>query len=154
MNMDVEARLKEAGIIVPELTKPIAAYVPGKKSGDLLFTSGQLPIVNGKVEYVGKVGEHLTLAEGQAAARIAVVNCLAVIKSMAGSLQAVADIIKITGYVQSPPDFFQQAQVLNGASELLQQIWGANGQHARSAVGVTALPLNAAVEIEMIVRLK
>ena len=152
--MDIEKRLKEAGIIIPEVSKPIAAYLPGKRSGNLIFTSGQLPLVNGKVKYTGKLGEDLTLEDGQAAARTAVINCLAVVKSMAGSWDAVAGMVKITGLVQSAPDFFQQAQVLNGASELLQQIFGENGQHARSSIGVNALPLNAAVEIEMIAQLK
>lgn len=152
--MDIEKNLKEAGIIIPEVSKPIAAYLPGKRSGNLIFTSGQLPLVNGKVKYAGKLGEDLILEDGQAAARIAVINCLAVVNSMAGSWDAVAGIVKITGLVQSAPDFFQQAQVLNGASELLQQIFGESGQHARSAIGVNALPLNAAIEIEMIAQLK
>ncbi|HEX3010592.1 MAG TPA: RidA family protein [Syntrophomonadaceae bacterium] len=152
--MEIEKRLREEGIILPEVSKPIAAYIPGKKSSNLVFTSGQLPLENGVVKYTGRVGQELSLEKGQAAARLAVINCLAIVKSIAGSWDAVEEIIKITGYIQCGPDFFQQAQVLNGASEFLQQVCGENGQHARSAVGVASLPLNAAVEIEMIARLK
>jgi enamine deaminase RidA (YjgF/YER057c/UK114 family) len=152
--MDIEKRLQEIGVILPEVNKPIASYIPGKESGKMIFTSGQLPMENGVMKYSGKLGDELSLQDGQAAARLAAINCLAVIGSIAGSWDAVEEIVKITGYVQSTPEFFQQAQVLNGASEFLQLVCGDKGLHARSAVGVTSLPLNAPVEIEMIARLK
>lgn len=152
--MNIEQRLKELKIILPEVSKPIAAYIPGKKAGSLVFTSGQLPLQSGVLKYTGKVGRDLSLEEGQAAARLAAINCLAVVRSFAANWETFSDIIKIIGYIQCEPDFDQQAKVLNGASELLQQIFGEAGQHARSAVGVNALPLNAAVEIEMIAQLK
>lgn len=151
--MNIESRLQELGIELPEMSKPIAAYVPGLVAGNMLYISGQLPLKNGELLYQGRLGEDLTVEEGQLAARQSAINALAVVKAMAGSWDRVVRIVKITGFIQSGTDFFQQAQVLNGASELLQELMGDRGKHARSAVGVSNLPMNAACEIEMIAEL-
>ena len=146
----IEARLKEMGIVIPDTPKPIAAYVPGMQSKNLVFISGQLPMSEGKLLYTGKLGRDLQIAEGREAARQCVLNCLAVLKHYVYSWDQMVQIVKITGYVQSADDFYDQAQVLNGASEYLQEIFGEKGRHARAAVGVNTLPLNAPCEIEMI----
>jgi len=152
--VDVETKLKDLGIIIPESSKPLAAYVPGLIAGDFVYVSGQLPQKDGKILYTGSIGKDLTVAEGQDASRLAVVNCLAVLKSCLDDWSSLLRIIKITGYVQCERDFHEQAMVLNGASELLEQIFGDRGKHARAAVGVYALPLNAACEVEMIAHIK
>jgi Putative translation initiation inhibitor, yjgF family len=152
--MDIDKKLEELGITIPEIAKPLAAYVPGLIAGDFVYISGQLPSRDGKVQYTGSIGKDLTIAEGQAASRLAAINCLAVLKSSLPAWSYLLRIVKITGYVQCEKDFHDQAQVLNGASELLEQIFANNGQHARAAVGVYALPLNAACEIEMIAQIK
>lgn len=152
--MNVEARLKELGIAIPEAAKPIAAYVPGVVAGNLLFISGQLPLAEGKLTMTGKLGRELQISEGRAAARQSAINCLAVMKNHIDNWEQVLQIVKITGYVQSADNFYDQAQVVNGASELLQEIFGEKGRHARAAVGVNNLPLNAPCEIEMIVMIK
>ncbi len=152
--MDVETKLKDLGIIIPESSKPLAAYVPGLIAGDFVYVSGQLPQKDGKILYTGSIGKDLTVAEGQDASRLAVINCLAVLKSCLDDWSSLLRIIKITGYVQCERDFHEQAKVLNGASELLEQIFGDRGKHARAAVGVYALPLNAACEVEMIAHIK
>lgn len=149
--MSFEARLQELGIQLPVAPKPVAAYVPAVRSGDLIFTSGQLPLVEGKLTAKGKVGGEVTPEEGYQAARTAVLNALAVVKSVAGSLDRVTRVVKATVFVASAAGFTAQPQVANGASELLQQIFGEAGQHARSAVGVAELPLDAPVEIELVV---
>lgn len=146
----VEARLGEMGIVIPEAPNPIAAYVPGMQSKNLVFISGQLPMNEGKLLYTGKLGIDLQIPEGREAARQCVLNCLAVLKKYVYNWDQMVQIVKITGYVQSADDFYDQAQVLNGASDLLQEIFGEKGRHARAAVGVNALPLNAPCEIEMI----
>lgn len=150
--MGFEARLKELGITLPEAPRPVAAYVPYVAVDGLVFTAGQLPVVAGKVRYTGRVGAELTVEEGKAAARLCALNCLAVVRAAAGSLDNVVQVVKLTGYVASAPDFYGQPQVLNGASELLQEIFGEAGRHARVAVGANALPLGAAVELEMVVK--
>lgn len=149
--MSFEARLQELGIQLPVAPKPVAAYVPAVRSGDLIFTSGQLPLVEGKLTAKGKVGGEVTPEESYQAARTAVLNALAVVKSVAGSLDRVTRVVKATVFVASAAGFTAQPQVANGASELLQQIFGEAGQHARSAVGVAELPLDAPVEIELVV---
>ena len=151
--MGFEARLKELGIILPEAPRPVAAYIPYVVADNLLFTSGQLPVADGKVRYAGLVGDKLSVEEGRAAARLCVINCLAVVRAAAGSLDKVAQIVKLTGYVASAPGFHEQPQVLNGASELLEAVFGSKGRHARAAVGVSALPLGAAVELDMVVQI-
>jgi len=151
--MTIEERLAELGLVLPETPKPAGAYVPAASAGDLLFVSGQLPLVQGRLRWKGRVGEEVSLEEAKEAAGTAAVNGLSVIKSMV-SLDEVVRIVKLTGYVASAPDFFDQPQVINGASELLEQVFGRAGRHARAAVGVSALPLGAPVEIEMIVQVK
>lgn len=149
--MNVEKRLTELGIILPEAPRPLAAYVPAVSSGNLLFVSGQLCLVNGELSHKGPVGREVSLEQGYQAARIAAINSLAIVKQELGSLDRVKRVVKIVGYVASEPDFYNQPKVVNGASELLGEVFGDQGRHARSAVGVNSLPLNASVEIEVIV---
>ncbi|HLS90350.1 MAG TPA: RidA family protein [Limnochordia bacterium] len=149
-----EERLKELGIELPKPPKPLAAYVPAVRAGDLVFISGQAPMRDGKPVYTGRVGADLTLEEGYEAARLVMINALAVLKEEIGSLDNVERIVKVLGWVNSAPDFTQQPQVINGASELLEQVFGERGKHARSAVSAHTLPFNIAVEIEMIVQVK
>lgn len=151
--MTVEEKLQQLGLTLPEVPVPVAAYVPGAADGTLVFTSGQLPTENGVLRK-GKLGESMTVEEGYDAARIAALNCLAVVKNLAGSLDRVERVVKVVGFVNSTPDFEAQPKVINGASELLGQVFGDAGLHARSAVGVSSLPLGACCEVELIVRLK
>ena len=146
----VAARLSELGITIPAVAKPVAAYVPAMASGNLLFTAGQLPFVDGSLVKTGKVGAEVTASEGAELARICVLNALAAAQSVLGSLESVTRVVKVNGYVASAPDFIGQPQVLNGASELLAEIFGEKGQHARAAVGVAVLPLDAPVEVELV----
>lgn len=152
--MGFEAKLQEMGIAVPDVPKPVAAYVPAVRIGDIIYTSGQIPFVDGKVQYKGKVGADITLEDGYAAARVCVVNCLAAVKSLAGSLDNIEKIIKVVGFVNSAAGFTDQPKVINGASELLAEVFGEAGAHARSAVGVAELPVDSAVEVELIVKVK
>ncbi|MFO7172777.1 MAG: RidA family protein [Bacillota bacterium] len=149
--MSYEARLRELGIALPPAPRPVAAYVPAVKSGNLVYTSGQLPLVEGKLPFTGKVGAGVTLEQGKEAARIAVLNALAVVRETVGSLDRVTRVVKATVFVASAPGFNGQPQVANGASELLQEVFGEAGRHARSAVGVAELPLDAPVEVELVV---
>lgn len=151
--MSVEKKLSELGITLPVAPKPVAAYVPAVKSGNLVFVSGQVPLVDGKLDHKGLAGKDVSVEKAQEAARIAAINCLAVLKTMV-DLDQVARIVKLTGFVASPHEFTDQPKVINGASELLVQVFGDAGQHARAAVGVSALPLGATVEVEMIVECK
>lgn len=153
VEMTVETKLEQLGLTLPAVPAPVAAYVPGAADGTLVFTSGQLPTENG-VLLKGKLGEGMTVEEGYEAARIAALNCLAVVKSLAGSLDRVERVVKVVGFVNCTPDFEAQPKVINGASELLGQVFGDAGLHARSAVGVSSLPLGACCEVELIVRLK
>lgn len=152
--MTVEARLAELGITLPEVAAPVAAYVPAVISGNLVFTSGQLPFVSGALPATGKVGDDHGLvpaADAKGYARIAILNALAAVTSVLGSLDRVTRIVKVTGFVASVPEFTGQPGVINGASDLLGEIFGEVGAHARSAVGVPVLPLDSPVEIEIIV---
>ncbi|WP_125776352.1 RidA family protein [Antribacter gilvus] len=154
--MGHEARLAELGITLPEVAAPVAAYVPAVRSGNLIFTSGQLPFVDGALPEAGKVGlgDGLVSPEDAAAyARTCALNALAAVRSVTGSLDAVARIVKVVGFVASDPSFTGQPAVINGASNVLGEIFGDAGVHARSAVGVSALPLDAPVEVEVIVEL-
>ncbi|MCL5981538.1 MAG: RidA family protein, partial [Firmicutes bacterium] len=137
--MSIEEKLKLMGLSVPQAPTPVGAYVPAVRVGKLLFTSGQLPLVDGVLRYHGKIGVELTEAEGYEAARICAINALAAIKTVV-ELSSVRQIIKVTGFVNCQPEFTAQAKVVNGASDLLGQLFA--GGHARSAVGVTALPLD------------
>ncbi|MSQ15167.1 MAG: RidA family protein [Dehalococcoidia bacterium] len=147
--MGYEERLAELGISLPQPPKPVAVYVPAVRFGNLLFISGQLPTREGKLLYTGKVGSEVTVDEAYQSARQAVLNALAIAKQELGSLDNVERVIKLVGYVASAPGFIQQPQVVNGASELLGEIFGAYGAHARVAVGAAELPLGAPVEIEL-----
>ena len=152
--MSIEARLKELGIEVPSPAKPVAAYIPGLQSGQLVFTSGQLPMQDGQLKYKGLLGQDLGVEDGYKAAEICALNCLGVVKSIIGDLDRVKRIVKITGFVACTPEFVDHPKVINGSSELMQRIFGQKGQHARAAVGMASLPLGAAVEVEMIVEVE
>ena len=149
--MSVEDKMKELGLSLPETPKPAAAYIPAKRVGNLVYTSGQGPLIGGSPKYQGKVGADLTIEEGKKAAEITALNCLSAIKSVIGDLDKVVEIVKLLGFVNSAPGFNQQPQVINGASELLEKLFGEKGKHARSAIGTSDLPFDIPVEIEMIV---
>ena len=151
MTDTIDSRLKNLGISIPEAAAPAANYVPFAQSGSLLLTSGQLPLEGGKLVHTGRIGDELTVAHGQAAARACAINILAQAKAALGDLGRIKRIVKITAFVASTPDFVEQHLVANGASDLLVAILGDAGKHARSAVGVATLPLNAPVEIEAII---
>lgn len=148
--MTVEARLTELGLKLPELAKPVAAYVPAIVTGNLVFTSGQLPFVDGALPATGKVGADVTAERAAEFARTCALNALAAASSVIGSLDRVTRVVKVVGFVASAPDFTGQPGVINGASDLLGQVFGEAGQHARSAVGVAVLPLDSPVEVELV----
>jgi len=153
----VEQRLVELGLVVPDVAPPVAAYVPAVRDGDLVWTSGQLPMVGGVLVATGKVGQgegQVSPEQAQDLARICALNALAAVKSVIGDLDQVAQVIKVVGFVASDLDFTGQPGVVNGASELLGQVFGDAGIHARSAVGVAVLPLDAPVEVEIMVRVR
>jgi enamine deaminase RidA (YjgF/YER057c/UK114 family) len=147
-----EDRLAELGLAVPEVAKPVAAYVPAVVSGDLVFTSGQLPMRNGELMVTGKVGGEVSPEEAVACAQQCALNAIAAVKSMIGDLDRVAQVVKVVAFVASTPDFTGQPGIANGASELFGTVFGDAGVHARSAVGVPVLPLDAPVEVEIVVR--
>ena len=149
-----ENKLRELGLELPAVPKPAGSYVPAVRAGSFLFTAGQLPFENGELRLKGKVGNDVTPDEAREASRLCALNALAAVASEAGGLSNIRRIVKVTGYVASAPGFNGQPAVLNGASELLGDIFGEAGLHARSAVGVTELPLNAPVEVELIVELE
>jgi enamine deaminase RidA (YjgF/YER057c/UK114 family) len=150
----VDCKLKEIGLDLPEIPKPVAAYIPAKQSGKLVFTAGQLPMVNGELVSKGLLGQDVDVEEANKAARICTLNALAAIKGVVGDLDRIKQIVRVVGYVASVPTFTQQPAVVNGASELLLEVFGEVGKHARSAVGVAVLPLNASVEIELTVEIE
>lgn len=147
--MDWEKRLAELGINLPEVAAPVAAYVPAKRSGNFVYTSGQLAFVDGKLGITGKVGDDVSPEQAYAEARLAALNGIAAAAAVVG-LNNLKSVVKVTGFVNSAPGFNGQAGVLNGASELLSLIFEQAGHHARSAVGVAELPLDAPVEVELI----
>ena len=149
--MSFEQRLTELGLSLPETPRPVANYVPAVMTGKLVYSSGQTPTVDGRLTIQGKLGREVSIEEGQQAARVAVLNCLAAIRSVIGSLDEIARVVKMTGYVASAEGFHAQPQVVNGASLLLEEIFGASGKHARAALGLAELPGGAPVEIELIV---
>ncbi len=151
MSDSPEARLAALGLVLPPVPVPLAAYVPAVRTGPYVYTAGQLPMVDGKLLMTGKVGEQVSAAEAAALARAAALNALAAIVSVTGSLSAVARVVKVTGFVASDPGFTGQPQVVNGASELLLEVFGEAGRHARSAVGTAVLPFDSPVEVELIV---
>lgn len=148
--MDPEARLAELGLELPEPAKPVAAYVPAVRSGALVFVSGQVPVVSGELAARGHVGEAVSLEEARDAAKVCALNGLAALKAEIGDLGRVVRVVKLTVFVASADGFTDQPKVANGASELLQQVFGEPGRHARAAVGVAELPLGAAVEVEFV----
>ena len=147
--MSAAARLAELGLALPPVAAPGGAYVPAVRAGQFVYTAGQLPTVDGKLSAVGKVGSQVSVLDAAALARVCALNALAAAASVAG-LDAIRRIVKVTGFVASAPGFNSQPQVVNGASELLLEVFGEAGRHARSAVGVAELPLDAPVEVELI----
>ncbi|MDD3013940.1 MAG: RidA family protein [Candidatus Gastranaerophilales bacterium] len=147
-------KIKELGLELPPAPKPVGAYIPAIRTGNLIFTSGILPVIDGKVIYTKEIGGFLnSVSRGYDAAKLCALNALSVINDIAG-LDNIERIIKVTGFVNSAPSFNDQPKVINGASELLVSIFGENGKHVRSAVGVNELPLLASVELELIVQVK
>jgi enamine deaminase RidA (YjgF/YER057c/UK114 family) len=145
-------RLRELGLTLPTVAAPAGAYVPARRSGSLVFTAGQVPLVDGILAASGKVGAEITPEQGYDLARICALNALAAVDDLVG-LAAVAGVVKVVGFVASAPGFTGQPGVINGASELLGAVFGEAGRHARSAVGVAELPLGAPVEVELVVEL-
>src|SRR3990170_4575902 len=152
--MRVEQELARMGLRLPEPTPPVASYVPAVRVGSLLFLSGHGHRMDGEIKFRGKVGRDLTVEDGYEAARLVMLNCLGTIKRAVGDLDHVQRIVKVLGFINAPEGFLETPKVLNGASDLLIHLYGENGRHARSAIGVAALPYEIAVEIEMIVQLK
>jgi enamine deaminase RidA (YjgF/YER057c/UK114 family) len=148
--MKAEAKLAELGLQLPTAPGPIANYVRAVRVGNLLFVSGHGPTRDGKYLFTGKLGKDLTVDDGYKAAQLVCLNCLASVREVLGDLDRVNRVVKLLGMVNSAPDFGHQPEVINGASDLLVQLYGDSGRHARSAVGMGALPRNIAVEIEMI----
>lgn len=148
---NVEQRLAEVGRTVPEVVPPVAAYIPAVRSGSYVYTSGQLPMVAGALTATGKVGAQVTPDDAKELAATCAINAIAAVKSVIGDLDKVVRVVKVVGFVASDPSFTGQPGVINGASELLKQAFGDAGVHARSAVGVAVLPLDAPVEVEIIV---
>lgn len=146
----LDDRLAELGLSVPTTSKPVAAYIPAVASGNLVYTSGQLPMVDGALPMTGKVGAEVDAEAAKQLARTCVLNGLAAARSAIGSLDRITRVVKVVGFVASDPSFTGQPGVINGASELLGEIFGDAGQHARSAVGVAVLPLDAPVEVEFV----
>jgi enamine deaminase RidA (YjgF/YER057c/UK114 family) len=146
-----EERLAELGLEVPEVATPVAAYIPAVRSGNQVFTSGQLPMRAGELMATGLVGSEVTAEDAYACAQQCALNAIAAVKSQVGDLSAVKRIVKVVGFVASAPGFTGQPGVVNGASDLLGEVFGDAGRHARSAVGVAALPLGAPVEVELLV---
>lgn len=147
------SRLYALGLELPPVVPPMAAYVPARRSGQFVYTSGQVPVVDGRLRQVGKVGGAVAPEDAADLARTCALNALAAIHSLVG-LDSVDHVVKVVGFVASAPDFTGQPAVINGASELLVEIFGDAGRHARSAVGVAALPMDAPVEVEMVVALR
>lgn len=149
-----EERLAELGLAVPEVAAPVAAYVPAVRNGDLVFTSGQLPMKDGELLVTGKVGGEVSAEEAYACAQQCALNAIAAVKAQVGDLAHVERIVKVTAFIASTPDFTGQPGVANGASELFGNVFGDAGVHARSAVGVPVLPLDAPVEVEVVVAVR
>ena len=152
--MSIQAKLAELGLTLPAAAAPVAAYVPAVRTGNLVFTAGQLPLVDGKIPFVGKVGSDVTPEQAKDMAQVCALNALAAI-SLVADIDQIEKIVRVGGFVNGAPGFVAIPAVINGASELLIKLFGeVNGKHARTAVGVAELPLNAPVEIEMVVQLK
>jgi enamine deaminase RidA (YjgF/YER057c/UK114 family) len=152
--MSFEQRLQELGLTLPATPRPVANYVPAVATGKLIFSSGQTPTVDGKLTIQGKLGDTVTIEQGRQAARVALLNCLAGVRSVTGSLDEIVRIVKLNGYVASAEGFGSQPQVVNGASLLLEEIFGEAGKHARASLGMAELPGGAPVELELIVEVR
>ena len=152
--MNAEAKLAELGYVLPEPPRPVGAYLPAQQIGELLFLSGTTCYKEGRLLYTGRLGKDLTIEQGFEAARQTALNLLSVIKATVGDLDRVEKVIKLNGYVNSASDFDRQPAVINGASELLEQIFGERGRHARTSIGVSDLPGHIPVEIEMVVQIR
>jgi enamine deaminase RidA (YjgF/YER057c/UK114 family) len=152
--MSFEAKLAELGIMLPQAPKPVATYIPAVRAGELLFLSGTGPFKDGAIVYTGKLGKDLTVEQGYAAARLTLLNALAMVRQELGTLDRVTRVVRLTGHVASAEGFTQQPAVLNGASDLLVQIFGEVGRHARLALGAAELPLNMAIELELILQVR
>ena len=152
--MSIKAKLAELGLTLPEAALPVAAYVPAVRTGNLVFTAGQLPLVDGKIPFVGKVGSDVTPEQAKDMAQVCALNALAAI-SLVADIDQIERVVRVGGFVNGIPGFVAIPAVINGASELLIKLFGeVNGKHARTAIGVAELPLNAPVEVEMVVQLK
>lgn len=149
--LTIESKLKNLGFTLPEYPNPVAAYVPAKRTGNLIYISGQDCRINGRLPYKGKLGRDLTLEQGYSAARQAMINCLAVLNNFVEDINQIKQIVKLLGFVNSADGFIKQPYVINGASELIKQVFGERGTHARSSVAANELPFDTPVEIEMIV---
>ncbi|MEZ0165453.1 RidA family protein [Kineococcus sp. LSe6-4] len=152
--MSASERLAELGLTLPEVAAPVAAYVPAVRDGDLVLTSGQLPFVDGALAVTGKVGADVDADTAQQLAATCALNAIAAAASVAGGVDAIERVVKVVGFVASDPSFTGQPGVVNGASNLLREVFGDAGQHARSAVGVAVLPLDSPVEVEITVRVR
>ena len=150
----INEKLKGMGVEIPEAPKPLASYIPSIVVDGFVYTAGQVPLVNGKLKHTGIVGKDVSTSDAQEAAKIGTVNCLSVIKSAIGDLDRIEQIVKVTVFVASVENYTDQPKVANGASDFLVEAFGEKGKHVRSAVGVSALPINAPVEIEMIAKIK
>ena len=150
----IEEKIKELGYEIPAAPKPVASYIPATVVGDLVFTAGQIPFLNGEIKYKGQVGKELNEDEGIAAAKLCALNCLSVIKDVVGNLDKIERIVKLTVFVNGADGAGNQPKVANGASDFVVQIFGEKGKHVRAAVGVNGLPLNVPVEVEMIAEIK
>lgn len=150
--MSFEDRLTQMGLELPLPPKPVATYVPAVQAGELLFLSGVLPFRDGKLTLVGKLGQELTVEQGYEESRVALLNALAIVRSHLGTLDRVKQVVRLVGHVASADGFVQQPAVINGASDLLVKLFGETGRHARVAVGAVQLPLNASVELELILQ--
>ena len=152
--MSIKAKLAELGLTLPEAALPVAAYVPAVRTGNLVFTAGQLPLVDGKIPFVGKVGSDVTPEQAKDMAQVCALNALAAI-SLVADIDQIEKIVRVGGFVNGIPGFVAIPAVINGASELLIKLFGeVNGKHARTAIGVAELPLNAPVEVEVLVQIK
>ncbi len=152
--MTAAERLAELGLTLPPVVTPAGAYVPAVRTGQFVYTAGQLPVVDGKLAATGKVGAEVSPSDAAGLARTCALNALAAAAAVAGGLDAISRIVKVVGFVASAPGFNAQPQVINGASDLLVEVFGEDGRHARSAVGVAELPLNAPVEVELIAEVR
>src|SRR5262245_40786456 len=152
--MSPSQRLKELGITLPPVTKPVGSYVPANRSGNLIFVSGQIPFESGKLTCTGKVGRDVTLDQAAQAARLCALNGLAIAADAAGGIDRIAKVVRLAVFVNSASGFTDQPKVANGASDLMVEIFGDSGRHARAAVGAAELPLNAAVEVELVLEVR